>query len=51
MRADVVRELGFVCAVGVHHPERITVMRIRDIEYPLAVWTEGGVVMARALKS
>ena len=51
MGTDVVCELGFVCAVCPHRPERITVMCVRDIEDPFAIWTEGRVVMARVLKS
>ena len=51
MGTDVVRELRFVRAVGVHHPERIMVMCVRDIEYPFAIRTEGGMIMTRALKS
>ena len=49
MRADVVCKLGFVCAISVHHPERIMVMRVRDIDDPFAIRTKGGVVMGTCI--
>ena len=51
MRADVVRELGSVwVSVGVHHPECIMVMRVRDIDNPFAIRTESGMIMACIFK-